>query len=428
MSTRRNLMLGGMASLGLLAGGGGLARAQAAPVRLRMTWWGTKERADRTMKVSALYSQLHPNVSVDSENMGWSDYWPKLATQVVGRNAPDLIQMDYRYLFEYARRGVLLPLDSHVPGTLQISDWDPKFVDVGKAAGKLYGVNFGANSPSMMFNRTVLEQSALPLPTPDLTWDAYAKLGAEITRKANRADFYGLSDAGQQEPILEIFLRQKGKLLYAPDDKLGFATADMEEWFGYWDRLRKSKACVPAEVQALYQNSLETSPLTLGKAAIDFAHSNQLVAMQKLNRDRVTMTMVPTIAPDAPPGQYLKPSQLLSVYGRSPRAEEAVKLLNFYVTDPRAGEILGVERGVPIANAQREVIKKGMDESSKELVAYIDMVSTRVGPVPPPPPKGAGEIANILKRTNEEIGFGRLSPRDGARRFVNEANDVLERG
>ncbi|PZP46405.1 MAG: ABC transporter ATP-binding protein, partial [Azospirillum brasilense] len=91
-------MLGGMASLGLLAGGGRLARAQAA-VRLRMTWWGTKERADRTTRVSALYSQLHPNVSVDSENMGWSDYWPKLATQVVGRNAPDLIQMDYRYLF-----------------------------------------------------------------------------------------------------------------------------------------------------------------------------------------------------------------------------------------------------------------------------------------------------------------------------------------
>ena len=67
MSTRRNLMLGGMASLGLLAGGGGQARAQAA-VRLRMTWWGTKERADRTTRVSALYSQLHPNVSVDSEN------------------------------------------------------------------------------------------------------------------------------------------------------------------------------------------------------------------------------------------------------------------------------------------------------------------------------------------------------------------------
>ena len=69
-----------------------------------------------------------------------------------------------------------------------------------------------------------------------------------------------------------------------------------------------------------------------------------------------------------------------------------------------------------------------MDDSSKELVAYIDMVSTRVGPVPPPPPKGAGEIANILKRTNEEIGFGRLSPKDGAKRFVNEANDLLERG
>ena len=79
-----------------------------------MFWWGSKERAERTDKVNQLYSQKNPGVTIDGETLGWTDYWPRLATQTAGRNAPDVIQMDYRYIFEYARRGALLPLDNYV--------------------------------------------------------------------------------------------------------------------------------------------------------------------------------------------------------------------------------------------------------------------------------------------------------------------------
>ena len=55
--------------------------------------------------------------------MGWDDYWTRLATQVAGGNAPDLIQMDYRYLFEYAGRGAILPLDDYMGKELNIADF-----------------------------------------------------------------------------------------------------------------------------------------------------------------------------------------------------------------------------------------------------------------------------------------------------------------
>jgi multiple sugar transport system substrate-binding protein len=34
----------------------------------------------------------------------------------------------------------------------------------------------------------------------------------------------------------------------------------------------------------------------------------------------------------------------------------------------------------------------------------------------------------VLQRVNEQVGFGRLSPADGAKRFVAEAGAVLARG
>ena len=65
--------------------------------------------------MNQLYSTQNPGVTIDGETLGWDDYWPRLATQTAGRNAPDVIQMDYRYIFEYARRGALLPLDEYQP-------------------------------------------------------------------------------------------------------------------------------------------------------------------------------------------------------------------------------------------------------------------------------------------------------------------------
>ncbi|MFC0409787.1 ABC transporter substrate-binding protein [Roseomonas elaeocarpi] len=432
--SRRSLLRAGMGAgtLGIL-GAGGLTGASRpalaqAKTRLRFIWWGSKERSDRSYKAMGLYTAANPNVQVDGESLGWGDYWPKLATQVVGRNAPDLIQMDYRYLFEYARRDTLLAVDPYIPKTLAITDFGKDATDVGRVNGKLYGVNFGANSTAMLYSRTVLEAAGQPLPTPDTTWDDIAKLGEAITKKSGRQNYYGLGDGGAREPLLEVFLRQRGKALYKPDETLGFDASDMEEWLSMWAALRKSGACVPAEIGALNKDTIETAALSLGRAAIDFAHSNQLVGYQQVNPDKLGISLNPKgTGANNKPGQYLKPSMFLSIYARSPQAEEAVKLMNFLVTDPEAGKALGVERGVSVSARQRAAIVEGLNELDKAQVSYIELVSEAAGPIPAPPPKGAGEIAFNLRRTNEQVAFGRMTPRVAAEQFVADAKDILSR-
>ncbi|UFN48848.1 extracellular solute-binding protein [Roseomonas sp. OT10] len=428
MSTRRQMLSAG---LGLGLGAPFLlpeaARAQAA-VRLRTFWWGSRERSDRTMKANALFTARYPHVTVDGESVGWGDYWTKLATQTVGRNAPDMFQMDYRYLFEYARRNALLELDRFIPATLDIGGWDKAGLDVGRANGKLYGVNLGNNASTTIYNRTLLTELGIAEPSPETTWEQLVAKGEEITRKVNRPDFYGLADGTDREPMFEYFLRQKGRPLYTAEEKLGFGVAEAEEWLTFWSDARKRKACVPADIQALDKDTIETNPLSLGRAAIAYPHSNQLVGYQQINRNKLAITTLPNGGPGAKPGHYLKPSQFFSIYARTPRAEEAVKLLNFFVTDPEAAKALGVERGVLVDPRQRAALDGSLDELGKMQVAYIDLVTPLAGPIPPPPPKGAGEIAFLLRRIGEQVGFGRQTPRVAAQQFVSEANDILSRG
>ena len=122
------------------------ARAQAqATTRLRLYWWGGVERAERTNKTAELYMKSHPTITVAGETVGWGDYWTRLATQAAGRNMADVLQMDYGYIFEYARRGALLPLDAFVSKELDLSGFDAASIDGGKVDGKIYGVSLGLN-------------------------------------------------------------------------------------------------------------------------------------------------------------------------------------------------------------------------------------------------------------------------------------------
>ena len=425
--TRRSILKVGAGLAGFAALGAAPAGARS-DLRLRMFWWGSKERAERTDKVNQLYQQKYPGVTITGETLGWTDYWPRLATQTAGRNAPDVIQMDYRYIFEYARRGALLPLDPYVPQALNLGDFSQAAIDSGKVDGKIYGVSLGLNSTALIYDKAILETLGLPQPTADMTWSQYADLAVEITKAAKRAGYSGSADGARIEPALEVFLRQRGKALFDDDGQLGFNESDIGDWYGYWADLRKRGGCASPEVAALEMGEIDTSLLTLGKVAMVFAHSNQLVAFQALTKGKLGMTMYPSGGSAAKPGPYLKPSMLLSVYARSKNPDAAVRLVDFFVSNVEAGIILGVERGVPASLSVRKAVQPTLDELSKVMADYISFITDKVGPLPPPPPSGAGEIVLLLRRINEQIGFGRVSTVGGAKQFMSEANAILARG
>src|SRR6185312_4614413 len=115
-------------------------RGFAADESLRMIWWGNPDRDKRTNDVLALYTKT-TGAQVLPETYAWNDYWQKLATQAAGKNLPDLIQMDYRFIFEYARRRQLAALDDFMGKQLKLDTFDPNQLASGKVDDKLYGVS-----------------------------------------------------------------------------------------------------------------------------------------------------------------------------------------------------------------------------------------------------------------------------------------------
>ncbi len=177
-------------------------------------------------------------------------------------------------------------------------------------------------------------------------------------------------------------------------------------WFAMWQAMRDSGACVPADLQALDQLNLDTSMVTLGNAAVAFAHSNQIVGYQAINQAPLVMLPKPTGGPGSKPGQYRKPSMFFSAYANTGVPGEAAKFVSYFINDPAATEVLGVERGVPEATAVREALAQhARRPRHAPRSSYIENLGDLAGPLPPPPPAGAGEIA--LRAEADQRG-GRL--------------------
>lgn len=405
-----------------------LTRAAFAQDRqLRFFWWGNQERLARTEAAMDLFMEQNPGVSVAGETAPFDDFFTRLATQVVGGNPPDLIQMDFRYIAEYAGRGALLDLDPYLGTVLDLSDIPADQIDANRVAGKLYGVSFGVNSAAMLINQTAWDEAGIEAPHHGMTYEQFAGNCARLTEATPRSDFFGTSDASGNDIAFENWLKQQNKALYTPEGELGYDANDATGWFDLWAGMRTSRACVPADIQALEQGTIDTSGLTLGHSASAFMLANQIGPQQAAITDSVVPVPLPRTAANAAPGHYLRPATRLSVSAQTQYPDEAVALLAFLTGQPEAARLLGADRGIPSSPRLAQAIAGDLKPAEKASVEFVAGLGDLVGSLPPPLPPGAGEVTRLVFEISQQVAFENMSTKDGGAALVQGANDILAR-
>jgi multiple sugar transport system substrate-binding protein len=418
---RRQFLMAG-ASMAALAMASRSALAQDNS--LRVAWWGGKERAERTQKALDLYAK-NAGLTVSTEYLGWGDYWARLTTETSGGNSPDVVQMDIEYLADYASRGVLLPLEPYIPKPLDVSDFQADLLANGQVGGKQYAVPCGVNAVAMVINKAAYDEAGVPVPGHDTTWEEFAANAAEFTKKTKRSGMFGTPDASGAEPVLETWLRQRGKNLYTADGTLGYDDKDIADWFQMWDDMRKSGAAATAEVQALDHGDIDSNLLAQDRAALAFENSNQYVGAQALKKDPLVLAPYPKLGATGKGGLYIKPTMFWSISSQSKKPDEAAKLIDFLLRDPEGTATLGVERGIPASAAVRDKLDQTLDAGSKVMAEYIADLGDLAGELPPANPPGGGEVTDALLKASQEVAFGTKTAAQSATDYVAAAQSII---
>ena len=74
-------------------------------VELRFSWWGGESRIQATLTAINLYMKKNPNVKIVSEYSNFEGYYQKCLSQLAGGTAPDIIQLDQPWLFNFTTFG-----------------------------------------------------------------------------------------------------------------------------------------------------------------------------------------------------------------------------------------------------------------------------------------------------------------------------------
>ncbi|WP_248927085.1 ABC transporter substrate-binding protein [Paenibacillus hamazuiensis] len=391
---------------------------KAAPVELRIMWWGDQKRADITNQALRKFEEKNPGIKVVGEFAPSSGYFDKLNTQLASGTAPDVFFLGGNVV-DYANKGVLLDLGPYVGKELDLSDMDKGMVEYGTFKGKLLHISAGANARGIIVNTELFNKAGLPVPQDGWTWDDFAKTSKEIADKLGKG-YFGTYDFTVDG--MDISLKQRGKQLYDMEGgKLGFEQKDAEEWFLYWDKMRKDGGVVTPELQVSNPPSdTSKSLIVTGKAAMGLTASNQLVAHQNLTKDKLTLVQVPR-GPKGT-GVVFESSQGLSGYAKTKHPKEVAMLMNYWINDPDAAKILGNDRGVPVTSKNRDLLKKDAGPVDQIIYDYTSSVSeaTKKEPVKVSyNPPGFTEYSKLAETTVQEIGFGKKDVKKGVEDFYN---------
>lgn len=426
----RRLVLGAAvtaAGLALSGCGGGSTPAAGGVgnVELNFVYWGDSNRAKMTDAAIKIFEKKNPGITVKSEYQDSGPYADKLATRFAGGNPPDVLNMANRTLLEYAQRGTLADLKSfpeidlkNIPATIQSR---------GEVDGKLYGLATGVNLIGMVVNKTITDQAGVTIPDDKTwSWEDYAKFATEITQKTGGKIYgAGYDVATETGPIL--LARQRGEDFYTKDNKLGVSEETMRDWFQYSVDLRAAGGYPPAGFFEQIGGSPAQSYLAKGTVASQIIPINNYKGYNEAAGGNVVLLRMPGETTEKRRGYSADPSMLWSIAAKSKHPKEAAKLLNFLINDVDGAAETLTQRGVPINPEVTEAIMPKLGEDDTKFVQMVaDIQKDDLAPAYVYP-KGASVVADTLKQLATEVEFGRVTPAEAAKTFLEKSNAAINK-
>ena len=428
----------GMILAGSLAGCGGASTDSAAggnssgaqnaegKTTLNVLWWGSQTRHEQTTAMLEKFEELNPDIDVVMDYSDWDGYWTKLPAQVAGGQTPDVFQMDYAYLSQYANNGVLAELDSYIAdGSLDMSNVEQNILDSGTVNDKVYAISTGTNAPVMLYRKDLVDELGLELPmNPTLTqYMDVAKAVYEAT---------GLRDTfitGCTSANLNFYLRNYG-MNFFNDEGNGLGFDDPQYIVDMWELALKAQeegwGLKPGE---------GTSTTAFDSMVVEAwsrqQNSNELQAYRDATGKDISMVMIPTMEDATTPNSYLKPAMYWCVGADSDVKDAAVRFINFFTNNTECYDIVGIERAVPISSEMREYVAPSLDEVSQEAVDFIDYVSQpdKTSPIMNPDPAVGNEVDELMNQYSEQVRYGEITDlQAAAQQFMDEANQILAEG
>ena len=381
------------------------ASALAEGESIRVAWWGGQERHNMTIEALDAYAAAN-GVTMAYEYTSWGSYFENLATQAVGANLPDVLQMSTTDIINYATNGQVVDLTPFVDaGIIDLSNIERSSLSGGTVNGKLAGFTTGTNTVTVMYNKAIYDATGIPSDIPFLTEFRWT---AEAIVRCYGVSFF--SEDGQSLPWAENEQVIAG-LVGAINDIAEGVKA------GYF---------VDPEVQLAWATT-EENYIVQGKSAMAFLLSNFYPVYCNAANTDFGMAMLPKMDDGVQSGMYLNSNMYWCISANSANPEAAAAVLNYLINDTSAAKVIGTDRGISLSSAVRDALANDPNTGvySSNVLNYVGEVSAVVPSVNPADPANSAELIAVLKNDFIAVTYGEMSAEDCVADFIEQSTAIL---
>lgn len=330
------------------------------PVTIRFSWWGGDSRHKATEAAVKAFMEKYPWITVECEYGAWDGWTEKVATQLSGGTAPDLMQVNWNWLYQFSGDGSRFADLNQYTDILNLQNYPEQVLSQCLVAGKQQSIPVGTTGKCFYWNKSTFDQAGIEIPE---RWEDLIAAGGVFKEKLGDG-YYPLGMYEYERMILMLYyLEGKYGKEWVADGELQYSLAEVTEGLEFINSLEAAHVLPGiAQLKGDGATILEKNPKWIDGHYAGFYEwdSAQAKLAEALEGDQEFV-----LGEFFTDGQYdaglTKISQCFAITENSKHKQEAAMLLEFLVNDPQGIEIMGTERGM-LANtyANEVLVELGM--------------------------------------------------------------------
>ncbi len=398
-------------------------------VTLRFSWWGGEERLAATLEVIDQFEKLHPNIKIEPEYGSSDGYNDRLANQLAGGTAPDIIQIDPGLFPSYISDETNYFINYDEYG-FDFSKFEESYIHArinGYYDGKQLGIPTGVSGGAVLVNKTLADQIGIDFKT-QYTWEDMIEWGKKVRAYDESMYLISCNKTYLSNIVLNNYLKQLvGKPWCDEATKtLNYTSDNLVQAYTFIKTLFDEGVVAPASYMAPYDgDNLQSDPNWIaGKYVCAITHSSLVdtIAAANANAEYTAGLFAKLTGSDVDAWNANCP-QVITVNSKSEHVAEAVQFVDYFFNDETAMATLGCVRSVPPTARARELAAENgkmselLRESVDVCVMYSGMTDDKY--------YATNEGKQIIIDQVEALGYGATTPEQAAADTINLMESYL---
>lgn len=186
------------------------------------------------------FNEMYESIHVETEGLGWSEYWSIIATRAASGNLPDVFELNYENFVTYAMNGELLNITPLIADrNIDLSVMNKTALEAFEYEGSRYGLPEVFNSVVMFYNKDLFDQAGIDYPSADWTWEDQQEAAEKIRTLGENT--FGIMQPVNANEFYKMCIQNGGGIISEDKKRFTINTAENIEALEYMvDRVIKS--------------------------------------------------------------------------------------------------------------------------------------------------------------------------------------------